>query len=284
MIIYLLERLFPYWLVHLVAIPTALISLFKKYPDPALHQIMRLRLLATLYLAWCLQVVLLQHPYDYIHLPPLLLGIAFLTLWYHCIDHISLFHKLLGYGFVSLALNWSPVTKPAHLCLWADCLKQGSSTEIRNKLARIPYPDWQDLERVGEFLKQQQVGDYEVTCYSNDLVHLYRDLKLEPSTRYVYLNTHAIYFPSKRPLIKQALQKSPQRFVLTNLMAAGLLVNQAKESGRTGINSYPPHFPEAVANTVPLESADCVSFRFSGRASCARESSRKEVSHKSLIE
>jgi len=251
LIINLLARLFPYWLVHLVAIPMAVRSLFKKYPDPARPEIMRLRLLATLYLAWCLQVVLLQHPYDYIHLPPLLLGIAFLTLRVHCSDRISLGYKVLAGGFVILALVLSPVTKPAHLRLWADCIRQGSTNEIRNQLAQIPYPDWQDLERVGDFLKQQQAGNYEVTCYSNDLVHLYRDLNLEPSTRYVYLNTHATYFPSKGPLIKQDLQKSPQRFVLTNLMSAGLLVNQAREIGPAGINSHPPAFPKQLQTQYP---------------------------------
>ncbi|MCH9655764.1 MAG: hypothetical protein K0U86_13940 [Planctomycetes bacterium] len=244
-------RLFPYWLVHLFAIPTALITLFKMNFIPDRPNLIRLKLLATLYLAWCLQVLILQHPFDYIHVPPLLLGIAFMTLWFHCARHNVTFHKVLAYSFVCLALYLSPALKPEKIMLWSDCLKNGSTNEIRNQLAQIPFPDWKDLERVGEFLEQQKAGDYEVTCHSNDLVHLYRDLNLEPSTRYVYSNTHTNYFPSKRSQIKKTLLESQQRFVLTNLMSAGLFSNQAKENGPLGINSYPPAFPKQLQTQYP---------------------------------
>lgn len=247
----LLIRLFPYWLVHLFAIPTAIITLIKIYFVPAQPYLIRLRLLATLYLAWCFQVLFLQHPFDYVHFPPLILGITFMTLWFPSVTHNLRFHQVLAYSYVALALWVSPILTSEKIRLWDDCFRQGSTNEIRNQLAQIPFPDWEDLERVGEFLKQQHAGDYEVTCHSNDLVHLYRDLNLEPSTRYVYSNTHVKSFPSKRSQIEQTLKESPQRFVLTNLMAAGLLSRHAKEIGPAGINSYPPAFPKHLESQYP---------------------------------
>ncbi|QDT91250.1 hypothetical protein Pan161_29060 [Gimesia algae] len=244
-------RLFPYSFIHLAAIPTALALLVRQNLQRDPSDRLRLHLLSALYLAWCLQVVLLQHPFDYVHFPPLLLGITLLTYWIHCNRSFPRLLKITAGGFIALALICSPVTKPDYLCLWDDCLQQGSTSTIRNQLARIPYPDWEDLERVADYLRQQQTQDREITCYSNDLVHLYLYLDLEPSTRYVYSHHQATFFPSKRSLILKALRNSPQKYILTNLMTPGLLVNQAKEIGPEGPHGYPPAFPDNLKSDYP---------------------------------
>lgn len=244
-------RLFPYSLIHLAAIPVALLLLIRQDPRRDPRDVLRLRLLSSLYLAWVLQVALLQHPFDYVHFPPMLLGITLLTYAFHCSRRVPVLRQLLVGGFLVVALLCSPVTKPAYLRLWASCLEQGSTAAIRNQLARIPFPDWEDMERVAEYLRAQGAQDREVTCYSNDLVHLYLYLDLEPSTRYVYSHTHATSFPSHREQIHKALQESPQRFVLTNLMTVGLLVPQAKAIGPEGQNGYPPAFPEPLKSKYP---------------------------------
>jgi len=244
-------RLFPYSFIHLAAIPTALVLLIRQDPRRHPEDALRLRLLSSLYLAWCLQVILLQHPFDYVHFPPMLLGITLLTYWMHCTHHTPWLLKSAAVGFVALALICSPVTRPDYLRLWTACFEQGSSSSIRNELARIPYPDWEELERVAHFLQQEQAQDREVTCYSNDMVHLFLMLDLEPSTRFVYTQGYSEFYPSRKPLIDQALQESPQRFVLTNLMAAGLLASQAKEIGPEGESGYPPAFPERLKSEHP---------------------------------
>ena len=244
-------RLFPYSFIHLAAVPTALALLIRQDPKRNDSDKLRLQLLSTLYLAWCLQVLLLQHPFDYVHFPPLLLGIVLLTFWIHCHQRFPRMLKTAAGSFVVLALICSPVTKPAYLKLWEDCLQQGSTGSIRNRLARIPFPDWEDMERVADYLRRQQAQDNEITCYSNDLVHLFLYLDLEPSTRYVYSHHHATYFPSKQPAIYKALRNSPQKYILTNLMTPGLLVSQAKEIGPEGPFSYPPAFPEDLKSNYP---------------------------------
>lgn len=245
------SRFLPYILIHLVAIPTALMLLVRQDPQRLPREVLRLRLLSSLYLAWVLQVVLLQHPFDYVHFPPLLLGMTLLVYTFHCTRRAPVTRWLLTGSFLVMALMFSPVTKPVYLKLWGTCFQQGSTSAIRNQLARIPFPDWEDLDHVAAFLKSQQARDREVTCFSNDMVHLYLDLNLEPSTRYVYTQTYIEFFPSRRPLIFEDLEKSPQRFVLSNLMAGGLLASQAKEIGPEGPAGYPPAFPENLKSKYP---------------------------------
>lgn len=251
-ILNMVARFFPYILIHLAAVPAAILLLLRQDPQRSAQTALRLRLLSALYLAWLLQVVLLQHPFDYVHFPPLLLGLSLLVYTFHCTRRARLTRWLLTGSFLVMALIYSPVTKPAYLRLWSACLEQGSTGAIRNQLARIPYPDWEDMEHVAEFLKSQQTQDREVTCFSNDMVHLYLSLDLEPSTRFVYTQSYIEFYPSRRPLIFKALRESPQRFVLSNLMAGGLLVSQAKEIGPEGPNAYPPDFPEHLKAKFPF--------------------------------
>ncbi len=245
----LLFRLSPFWMVHLVAIPVAVTSLLRQRPESQIGR--HGRLLPVLYLGWCVQVLLLQHPFDYVHLPPVLLGTAWLSLWLAENWQGRAGIRLMSYMAVCTAVMFSPIKDVQRLKLWSRCVTEGSTAELRNRLAQIPYPDWQDLEQVGQFLKQQGARDHEVTCWSNDLVHLYRDLDLEPSTRFVYANTHLTHFNSRRQMILDALNSSQHKFVLTNAMAGGLLASQAKEIGMEGPTGLPPGFPEAMRQEFP---------------------------------
>lgn len=247
----LLYRLSPFCLVHLLAVPVAALIVSKggRAGDRTTH----LWLPAVLYLSWCAQVVLLQHPYDYVHLPPILLGIVLLVLWLALDWRQHPGRRQLAYAALCVAVMFSPVKDSHRVRLWTASLRSGSTSELRNKLAQIPYPDWEDLERVGELLADQEVRDGEVTCWSNDLVHLYRDLDREPSTRFVFADTHLSYFPSRRREIQKALAASQQRYVLTNLMAGGLIVDQAKAIGPEGLLGFPPGFPEKLRREFPWD-------------------------------
>ncbi len=245
----MLYRLSPFCLVHLLAVPVAAVVILKG--GRAGDRRGPLWLPAVLYLSWCAQVVLLQHPYDYVHLPPILLGIVLLVLWLGLDWRQHPGRRLFAYAALCVAVMFSPAKDSHRVRLWTASLRSGSTSELRNKLAQIPYPDWEDLERVGEFLADQNVQDGEVTCWSNDLVHLYRDLDLEPSTRFVYADTHLRYFPSRREEIQKALVASKQRYVLTNLMAGGLIADQAKAIGPEGQLGFPPGFPEELRREFP---------------------------------
>jgi hypothetical protein len=245
----LLFRLSPFWFVHLVAILVAVATLMRRRSKG--QTVRSQKLLPVLYLGWCGQVMLLQHPFDYVHLPPILIGTAWLCLWLAENWQQRPGLRLLAYAAVCAAVMFSPIKDVERLKLWSRCLSEGSTADLRNRLAQIAYPDWQDLARVGQFLKQQEAKDNEVTCWSNDLVHLYRDLEIEPSTRFVYANTHLTHFQSRRQMILDALNSSQHKYVLTNAMAGGLLASQAKEIGPEGSQGLPPGFPQSMRQEFP---------------------------------
>ena len=62
-------RLFPWVLIHLAAVPVAL-SVIRS------HNHGRQTLIAGLYLGWLLQALALQHLFDYVHVPAILLGLT----------------------------------------------------------------------------------------------------------------------------------------------------------------------------------------------------------------
>ena len=65
-------RFFPWILIHLFAVPLAVAAVWRPgKPVPPL--------LAACYLGWLLQAVVLQHLFDYVHVPPLLLGLTVLA-------------------------------------------------------------------------------------------------------------------------------------------------------------------------------------------------------------
>ena len=64
--------------------------------------------------------------------------------------------------------------------------------------------------------------DGEVTSFSLPTVALYWELKLQPSTRYIFLQDHLDIFVSRRPTILTALAESRQRFVVCDLNRYGM--------------------------------------------------------------
>jgi hypothetical protein len=214
-------RFFPWGLVHVVAVPLAVVLIgrglalsAKALSAAERSRRMRQALLAALYLGWLLQSVVLQHVFDYIHVPAVLLALTLLVGgdWP---DAKILWVPVAAYLGVAASLH--PLVKPNRLALWLRCWREGSTAAIKDRLALTPVANWTGLERVAQYLREQGVKDGEVTCYDLRTTSLYLDLDLKPSTRFPFLDMAIFVFPRHEEEIRRALAGSRQRLVVTDL-------------------------------------------------------------------
>jgi hypothetical protein len=176
-------------------------------------------LLAAMYLAWVAQANFMQSQSAYHVLPTILLALALLADWANALPvrraaWVGLF------GGVMVVAAYQPAARAERLALWGRCWREGSSAEMRNRLAldkeRFWTPDWVELECVADFLREQGVKDGELTCYSASTVHLYTELGVRPATPYLYPSVYLSLFPGHRASIVKALRDSSQRFIVTD--------------------------------------------------------------------
>ncbi len=217
----LVLRLFPWVLVHLAAVPLAVDAIWwKNRRAPSAFP-----LLAGFYLAWLSQAILLQHLYDYVHVPPILLGVAVLAVS-GCVREAprtsSLLARLRAYpavsAFMLFCLLWSyPALLAQRAAAWVQCVTEGSTPAVRDRVTVLRRLNWTNLDLVTKFLRDQGVRDREVTSFSLPTVALYGDLDLAPSTRYIFLQDHLDIFAKRRSLILAALANSRQKFLVCDL-------------------------------------------------------------------
>jgi hypothetical protein len=240
-------RLFPWVLVHLAAVPLALGQVWQAVRQPAKTTVAP-ALLAAFYLGWLLQAFCLQHPFDYVHVPPVLLGLTVLAC--SCAAaHPVLSGRLVGaFLAVCVLFGYGPLLGN-RLALWPRCVAEvassaGVSAELRDRLRLLPKASWTDLRRVRDFLSGQGVRDGEVTCFSMPTTPLYLDLDVRPSTRYFFLQNDLTLFRERRGLIKGELAGSRQRFVVCDLLWYAMNVTEedlrAADAGK-GL-SLPPQW------------------------------------------
>ena len=206
-------RFFPWMLTHLLAIPLALGQLrrgFRKGVTAA-------TLLASLYLGWTFQALVLQHSFDYIQVPPLLLGLTVVAVSATEAGHAAVVRRSLVVFLLFCCLLRYPFLAGERLALWSECLRPSHPVELRDDLTLSHKVDWAELERVRHFLVAENVEDEEVTCFSMPTVELYRQMRLRPSTRYLFLQNGLTIFRNRRPEMRAALAASRQRFVVCDL-------------------------------------------------------------------
>jgi len=220
------ERLAPWSLVHVVAIPVSLAVLWRQVkafatPGDGALPSPRAVIASALYLGWIAQSLLLQHLFDYVHVPAMVLGAVVLasaapvkSAWQWSSARLALAGVL--------CLIPALVLRGDQLAVWRHCFGTEVSPELRGALARLPLPEWTHLARVEGFLRDQQVADGELTAYHTHTIHLYPALRVRPSTRYVFTETHLRLFPSRSGEIAQALRDSRQKYVVSDLLEAGL--------------------------------------------------------------
>jgi hypothetical protein len=254
-----LLRQFPPWgWVHVAAVPLAVWALGRAIARPApTDGPGREALLATFYLGWLAQATYLQYGFVYHLAPTVLLGVAVVAGWLCRPGRSPLVWVLLA-GFLAWAAVRHPLGDFGRTALWGRCWREGSSPELRNRLALATEPrkpDWVALDRVAAFLKGQGLRDGELTCYSFGTNPLYLQLDLTPSTRFVSGVEEVIHhYPRHRGQVRAELAASPQRYLVTDvpfleadLQAAGVLRARAAE-GRLVLA---PDFATALRTRYP---------------------------------
>ena len=101
------------------------------------------------------------------------------------------------------------------------CLQEGPTELVQDGLQQSKIVNHSQLETALDFIRQQNLRDGELTVYSGYLVGVYRELDIEPSTRFVLLDVEARVFPSRVGEMAQSLDQSQQRFVISNLIESG---------------------------------------------------------------
>jgi hypothetical protein len=248
---FLLSQLFPWGLVHLAAVPCAVWTLVRLFKSDASYSRdttgFARGLLAVLYLAWLGQVLFFQKPFDYVLAPLPILGMAVL-----CAQKWTVPRRVYSCGlgvlaaFVVTAAIYHPLFDTHRLALWPRCWQEGSSAELRDRLALIDArntTDWQDLARVRDYLAGLKLRDGELTCYNNSTLSLYFDLNLRPSTRYLLFDMLLNFFPSRREEIRRDLDASRQRYVVSDLRSVDLTRGQAAAQAPGQPQMLPPEFP-----------------------------------------
>lgn len=237
----LFQRFMPWSLLHFIAIPVAVRNLCQLPRVQLAHQSRSaVCVLSGVYLGWLLQAHTLQHLFDYAHVPGTLLALSLLTAsWPERQMELSL-AKLGLASLIGLALILSPATRPNRLAWWGRCLTEGSTPEVQCGLQLMPLPHWKQLQPVLDFLRSKNLKDGEMTAYNGFLIHLYPQLGLRSSTRYIYLDVHLRIFKTRTAQIERALEQSNQRFVVCSLFEDGMLPRDIN----TAFTDQPPQLPE----------------------------------------
>lgn len=250
-------RLFPWLLLHVFAVPVAVRAvvigwrrrntvLHAAVLDPDLRQ----AILSTCYLAWMAQAFLLQHLFDYVHAPGVVLAVVVLANSSMAV-YRPRYWRVGVVAFMFLALLSTPIFRSGRLQTWRECFAQGSSPQVRDRLRLLLDPNWEDLELIAQFLRERNVSDGDVLCYNDNIIHLYRELDVLPPTRFVYVDSLYAFFPKKTPQFEAALFEASPRFIVTDFISVGLEDEAARAVGPAGKNALPPSFPERLAKKHP---------------------------------
>lgn len=239
---------FPPWsLLHYTAIPLAVIALWearvwsRRPSEPARvtapswlflpagsEQIAAARaILAAFYLAWLAQAVLIQKPFEYVHLPLTLLAMAVVAGQRWCFGFVYLLW-FIALGIVvnvvdkRVTVEQHPLTRWEIVKLWPRCWSEDGSLGLRDQLGQFTHTawgtNWRELNEVAEYLRSVNppLKAGELDCW-NDTTHpLYLMLNLDPATRYMHYGT-VFEIKSKKEQIAEEVRSSPQRYVVSDL-------------------------------------------------------------------
>ncbi len=248
-------RMQPWFALHLLALPFAVVTLRKfwqrpRNPEGALVGDLPHLALSAVYLATMTHVFLLQHLFDYVHAPAVILAVGVVGTWLSQPNRSPRWRiAVLAFGILVLAS--SPLFQRQRVGLWWACLTQPSSPKLQDRLALLANPRRSHIERVAEFLRKQTPRNGEVCVYNSDLVGLYQRLELRPPTRYVYLFELLTYFPDQRGEIVSTVGNSGHRFVVTDLASCGMPLSQAMAIGPDGPTAPPPAYHAVSRRNYP---------------------------------
>jgi hypothetical protein len=216
--IYLVTCFLPWGVVHVAAIPTAVLDIRRGENSPRMR-------LAALYLGWIAQAVILQKQFDYVFVPTQILGLAVVAArgWLIGVPFVLWFALV---ALVPALGERHPLTAPQVLALWPRCWKEGSSPELRDRLGHFTHThwgtNWEALCETESYLKgiEPPLRDRELTCWNDSTHPLYLSMNLEPSARYLHFGT-VLGLRDKEEEVREEVMRSPQRCVVAARLAPG---------------------------------------------------------------
>jgi hypothetical protein len=224
------SRFFPWMLVHFAAIPIAFAALIKvvskcgkdsSNPASTEVSVITKSVLAAIYVTWLIHSFFLQHLFDYVHVPAVILGFVLIVL-HAASSENSKRYQVLAALFACLVVSTNSMLTKQRLQLWKSSITSSSSAELKDRFAHFDNPRRQDLEKVAEFLRSQNVKEREVCCFNSDCVSIYWDMNLLPATRFTYLYELMNYHPTRQPDFQAALEAQPHRFLVIDLVSCGM--------------------------------------------------------------
>jgi hypothetical protein len=248
---WLVWRLRPWGLVHLVAMPVALVILFqgiksrgRRTPAASLLECTP-ALLAALYLGWVLQVLLLQQGFDYHRVPAMLLGLTLLI-------GAGLPSGRVGWAVLAGFLVWAALHHPMlhanRATAWPLCVRYGSTPELRDRLTMTGVVNSTELRPIRDYLAKRHLKPGELTSYDWRTNLLYVELGLKPSTRFVTVDSTLLFYPGHRDIVLRELNKSHQHYVVTDLETRIMTDAEMRE---VGPDKLPPAFPPQLRKVFP---------------------------------
>ena len=236
---WLFTKMAPWGLVHLLAVPAAFLCLLAAFARSCFQKLTRptwraggLALLSAFYLGWVYQASYVQLQFHYHLVPTVFLGMVLVA---GLAGQVATVRWLFGafLAFAGYAALSQSAFRPARLVLWERCWREGSSTAFRDRLSLEPGSEMgstgSDLANVASFLRNQRVADGDLTCFHISTLPLYLELDVRPSTRYLMPAAQLRYFHRHRALIREEIQASNQRFLVTDMAALGLGMEEAQE-------------------------------------------------------
>lgn len=224
--------LFPWIVLHCIAVPLACASLSRKSSgNPTISE----KGMSAFYLAWLAQS-LWQQNHAYVHAPAVLMAIAIIAANFK-IAADSRFWRPAVIGFLLLAAIYSPALNPHRLECWVACFREGSSPRIRDRLGNFVFPDWQDLERTAQFLERKPYSDRRLVCYSNSALYLYGRLGKRPACRYAHPRELISFFPSHRAEIHASVAAIGPHCVVADLALSNMTLPEASGDGSSPVHT-----------------------------------------------
>jgi len=216
-------------------------------------------LLAAAFVGWMVQAFAFQHLFDYIHAPAVMLAFLLLAvctvLQFASRERRERQWSVAWVAFAMLALCWSPLVQPSRLQLWTNCVWGPVTPAVRDRLSHFRNPNRQDLARVTEFLRRQDVSGKDVCFYNSDFVGMYRQMGLTPPTRYTYFYELIRYLPSHHDDLLHGLMETPHRFVVTDVVTTGIKAERVDHLGPNGplkdANAQPRHWSRGYPWSCP---------------------------------
>jgi hypothetical protein len=205
-------RLFPWPLVHFAAVPLALQTLMRGKQRPSAGPSLR----AGFYLAWLGQACLLQHVYDYVHTPAILLAVALLAV--DAAERVKSPGGRLTFLFLACCVAWKGIGLTAdRAAAWSECVRAGSTPAVRDRVGLLHRINWGDLSLVSQYLRGQEIRDGELTCFTLTTMSLYNELDQPSSTRFLFLQECLNIYTTRRDEILRSLVTSRQKILVCDL-------------------------------------------------------------------